>query len=142
MIELLKQPDSLSQMSIGDKLTGVLEVAGLGIGVTFVVLLLLMLCITILTKASTPKATVAPVAAVAPAVDTQSAQVAAQQAAQAAALAALELEEEICAIFASITAMEQGNPVRIVNIVPLDTSGPWVEGVRLSQFSTRGSQLK
>lgn len=144
MIELLKQPDSLMQMSIGEKLTAVLEVAGLGIGVTFVVLLLLMLSIFILTTGSrkAAAAAAAPVAAPAPVAPSAPADSSAlQMATQQAALEALE-REEVCAIFAAITAMEQGSPFRIVNIVPLSPSGQWVEGNLSAQFATRGSQLK
>lgn len=60
MIERLKDAAALAQMGPGEKLLGALQVAALGMGVTFVVLLALMGCIRLCSRLAADRRGAAP----------------------------------------------------------------------------------
>lgn len=104
MIERLKDAAALAQMGPGEKLLGALQVAALGMGVTFVVLLALMGCIRLCSRLAADRrgAAPAPAAPGGPPDERDEG-----------------LDEEAVAVLCSAIAMMRGgSDFRIVNIAP------------------------
>jgi len=100
MMEMFANPDLFGQLSLGEKLAGAGVTTLMGMGITFIVLLILWACIAIMSralKAADKKEAPAPAAA-APA--------AAAPAAPAAAAPAADNGELIAVITAAIAALE------------------------------------
>jgi len=131
LIEKMKYVELFEEMSFGEKMLGSLVTAILGMGITFIVLLILMYSIKAMgallrdRKAATTTAVPAaktPVAAAAP----------------AAAPAASEDEEEIAAVIAAaISAQEGGRGFVIKNVYRAPVSTGWNAAGRNEAFDSR-----
>jgi len=133
MIELMKNAETLAQMSFGQKMSGCLTVTLLGLGTCFVVLIVLMGAISLLRKSISKKANgdeaAAPVAAAA----APAPAVAAQDDALDPAV--------VAAIAAAITKYRGGKKFRIVNIMPAENKAAWTQEGRSRAFANRGSRV-
>lgn len=132
MIERMKDAAILAQMGFGEKMFGALQVALIGMGVTFVVLILLLFAIKVFTagKGKKTEAAAAPVLAPAPA------------AAPATVSAQTEQDEEVvAAIIAAITMMQGSSAFKIRNISPAPVPYGWIAEGRRDVFSSRKSQI-
>lgn len=117
MIERLKDAALLAQMSPGEKLLGALQVAALGLGVTFVVLLVLLGCIRLCSRFAAGRP--APAAPPPPA---------------AGAPEGLD-EEAVAVLFSAIAMMEGNSEFRIVNLAPAHAPQNWVAEGRAERFA-------
>ena len=151
MIELMKNPETLREMSMGTKMLGSLNVALLGLGTCFVVLAILILCISIMHKSEEKRAlaaaSAAPAIADAPAAKIAAPEVTAAAPALAAAngtASAAELDPAIVAAITVAIAKHRGaskGGFRIVNIVPAEIKSGWKNVGKTRAFAKRGSRL-
>lgn len=118
MIERMKDAAQLAQMGPAEKLLGALQVALLGLGITFVVLLVLMGCIRLFSRLAAEKR-FSPAPAPAPAKPP-------------------ELDgETVAVLFSAISMMEGGSDFRIVNVTPAPEPRNWVAQGRAEQLASR-----
>lgn len=122
MIERMRDAALLAQMGPGEKLLGALQAALLGMGVTFVVLLVLMGCIRLFSRLAAEKPPKAPAAPAAPA---------AQDGAPD--------EETVAALLCAVAMMEGGREYRVVNIAPAHAPHNWVTQGRAEGFAAHGA---
>ena len=124
MIERLKDAAALAQMGPGEKLLGALQVAALGMGVTFVVLLALMGCIRLCSRLAADWRGAAPAAPGGPPDGRDE-----------------ELDGEAVAVLCSAIAMMRGDSdFRIVNIAPAPAPEHWVAQGRAEGFAAHRPQ--
>lgn len=107
LMEQFANPDTIHNLSMGEKLAGAGITTVMGMGITFLVLILLWGCVAVMTKFTyRPKKEEKPQASAAPAAP-------AAQAAPAAAPAAAD-DSLIAVISAAIAAYEGGSPNNLV----------------------------
>ena len=138
MLELMKNPETLMQMTFGEKMLGSLGVAALGLGTCFVVLAVLILCITIMHKKNEKGNSTS---------ESKPAQVSEKIKPDAAAVLTRENDAVldpavVAAITAAIYKYKNGQSFRIVNITPAERKDLWSGEGKSRAFARRGSRLK
>ncbi len=131
LLEMFRDPNTISAMSANDKVLVTLFVAGLGMAVTFAVLVFLWFCISVLTKVLNkkpePKNTkVTEVAAVAETKVVEEVN---------------EEDEELVAVIAAAVAASMNTSIHnivVKNIVSISDQSPsWSKTGRIEQMNTR-----
>ncbi len=131
LLEMFRDPNTISAMSANDKVLVTLFVAGLGMAVTFAVLVFLWFCISVLTKVLNkkpePKSTkVTEVAAVTETKVVEEVN---------------EEDEELVAVIAAAVAASMNTSIHnivVKNIVSISDQSPsWSKTGRIEQMNTR-----